>query len=1604
MRRLTHCLLALAAACALATAAAPAASAAPTWNCEASPLHARLLGLDLTLGLLTSNANGPRCRDDSRGIGALTGGLPVGLAAGALNSSTSLTGPSGTTSAQRATASANVANVRLSVTGLISLLRVDAATSSATASCVSGAPSLTATSTIGNVYLGGVRVVGLDRPVTITGNVVNGLPVGVVAQLIPNEQTIVNGVLTRNALHVTIGNVLGGSLIDATVAQSIVSATGAVCDTTTERRPSVAVVDSGRNRVVAATVTPPEGRTITGCVVTAPVRVTGSYDAATGRCTATLPRADVPAGTYPVTVEATDSAGQTGSGSGSITITNPSVGSPAVADRAITAAVTPPAGATIAACEFSITSTTIPGIYDASARVCRATLPDSVPEGTATATARATDSNGDVGTATATVTVGAVPPGPAVTLVDSGENRTVVARLAPGTGRTVTACTLAVRDADSTGGYTTLPSRLGDGGTTCTATLPRGDYDPGAYEVRATATDDAGRTGSATGPVTVGAPAVGAPTADDRDLRATLAPAAGTPVEACAFVLSPVGGGADVTVDGTVSASGAVCTATAPASVATGTYVVTATARDANGDTGRADAELLVGTPAPPATPPTVTLTDSAINRVVTANVTPSDGDAITACAIGVRAAGADDGTPLTPLDATYDAARGTCSATLGTAAFPAGSYEVVVSATDSSGDGATDRGTVRVVAPDVGAPAADGRTITATVDPAPGTPLVSCRIEVDPAGPTAPVTIAGALSDGTCTATLPDGVIDPGEATATVTITDANGDTGSRTAGVTIGAVPRPAVQIVPADNRAVVAEVTPPPGRTIDSCTIEARPAGSNDYTLLDAQYDASTGHCTAALPRDTYGPGAYEVRVHATDDAGRTGEATGAVEVRVPDVSTPAISGRTVTTTATAPEGTTLASCRFVLTPTGGGGATTLDGTLDAATGTCRATLPDAVGSGAYSVEATVTDDAGDAGTATGTGTVGAVPAGPAVALSDSATNRTVVATIAPGADPDVRSCTLEARPAGSGGTFTALADAALSDDGTTCTATLPRDTYGPGAYEVRATATDASDRTGSASGTIMTSAPSVGTPTANEREIAAPVTPAPGVAIDTCKITLTPANTDNNPETTMLDGRYDAATASCVVTAPAAVADGAYIATVTATDANGDGGSASGEIRVGAPPVAATPPTVTLADSGRNRVVQANASAPSGETITACVLRARNDQGNLVVLDATYDAAAGTCTATLPATAFGAGSHDVDATVTDSTGDAASASGIITIAGPEVGTPVIDGHDVATPVTPAPGTPVVSCTVTVTPQSGGTATTISGTVAPDGTCTATIPDTVTPGTADVTVDVTDGNGDTDTGTGTVVVPAPVSSTDTGGGGGTGGSGTGSGTGGGAPSSSPSPVTGGSVPSSGGVFATGNTRDILLSCGNGRLLLTDVVIASGRVRLTGVAAQQYVGKVVTLKFSATGKKVATAKVAANGRFTARAKLPAKKLRTSDRARYQAVIGTLASPKLKLTRRTYVSKIAQAAGNRVELRGTVTKPRARTRATITVQRLVSCKKYETVGSVKLSSSGKFVARVARPGGANAALYRVMTKVPSKPGGKATNKTYSLLGGIDLK
>ena len=100
-----------------------------------------------------------------------------------------------------------------------------------------------------------------------------------------------------------------------------------------------------------------------------------------------------------------------------------------------------------------------------------------------------------------------------------------------------------------------------------------------------------------------------------------------------------------------------------------------------------------------------------------------------------------------------------------------------------------------------------------------------------------------------------------------------------------------------------------------------------------------------------------------------------------------------------------------------------------------------------------------------------------------------------------------------------------------------------------------------------------------------------------------------------------------------------------------------------------------------------------------------------------------------------------------------------------------------------------------------------------------------------------------------------------------------------------------------------------DLILRCSTKRVVLEDVYVDRGRVRLVGVADTRLAGKKVEFVLSSTHKVVASAVVGADGAFAASAPQPSPKLRRSNKTRYLARVGTEQSINLKLVRRMIVT-----------------------------------------------------------------------------------------------
>jgi len=213
---------------------------------------------------------------------------------------------------------------------------------------------------------------------------------------------------------------------------------------------------------------------------------------------------------------------------------------------------------------------------------------------------------------------------------------------------------------------------------------------------------------------------------------------------------------------------------------------------------------------------------------------------------------------------------------------------------------------------------------------------------------------------------------------------------------------------------------------------------------------------------------------------------------------------------------------------------------------------------------------------------------------------------------------------------------------------------------------------------------------------------------------------------------------------------------------------------------------------------------------------------------------------------------------------------------------------------------------------------------------------------------------------------------------------------------------PGGGGSVPGAGsgvrgGTLAARQAAAALaLQCSNRRLVLIDVLMRHKRVALFGAADKRLIGQRVVITFTGSHRRVASAIVGSDGLFGTTAPLPSRRLRFTNRARYQASVGRERSAPLKLTRRMIVSSISSSKG-RVFIHGRVTPPWSRPMTSILVQRRISCSSSVTVKRVRPHRNGFFSAVVPAPRKAQAAVYEANTRVRAIAGSRKTYPTFTL-------
>ncbi len=198
--------------------------------------------------------------------------------------------------------------------------------------------------------------------------------------------------------------------------------------------------------------------------------------------------------------------------------------------------------------------------------------------------------------------------------------------------------------------------------------------------------------------------------------------------------------------------------------------------------------------------------------------------------------------------------------------------------------------------------------------------------------------------------------------------------------------------------------------------------------------------------------------------------------------------------------------------------------------------------------------------------------------------------------------------------------------------------------------------------------------------------------------------------------------------------------------------------------------------------------------------------------------------------------------------------------------------------------------------------------------------------------------------------------------------------------------------------------------LQCTKRRLVLVDVLRRGGRVQLMGVADRRLdrPHRRPALRDAQVDRAAGAAwrgrRSGATACSATTAPLPPRKLRRSNRARYQAVLGRERSLRLKLVRRMALRGVRSAHG-RVTISGRVARPAGATRS-----RRSSCggacraRAPSSSAASGPARDGRFRVTLAGPPRALAATYRFETKVRRKTTNPKLFPTFTLPRSVEFR
>ena len=691
--------------------------------------------------------------------------------------------------------------------------------------------------------------------------------------------------------------------------------------------------------------------------------------------------------------------------------------------------------------------------------------------------------------------------------------------------------------------------------------------------------------------------------------------------------------------------------------------------------------------------------------------------------------------------------------------ALAEGNYEVSVEATDAAGNTITaddNGGSVDTTAPALSLdPQTDGSDTT---------PSISGSTDLPPGSTVTIVVTDGAGNTQTINAIVDDNgdfnvdvqtPLTEGEYTVEASATD---DAGNTTTVTENGGNIDTQAPTISLESLGTGNDTTPSISGSTNleagsTVTLTVTDSAGNSQTFT-ATVDAN-GEFSADVPAEL-ADGDYTVEATATDTAGNSASTsqTGTVDSNAPSLTldplgddndtTPTISG-----TTDLPAGSTV-----TLSVTDALGNTQTFTTTVDGSGNFSVDVPNPLAEGEYSVTAAATDANGNTATATETG--GNIDiTSPLVNLDAQGSTNDATPTISGSTDqaPGSSVSITVTDSAENTQTFIAI----VENDGT-FSVDVPAE-LADGDFTVTATVTDDAGNQDSAStqGNIDTAAPTL---TLDPQDVGNDTTPLISGATDLPQgstVTLVVTDSLGNQQTieTLVDenGAFS-------VEVPSALAEGNYTVTATAVDENGN--TASVTENVGS--IDTTAPTLSLNPVGSGNdttpTLSGSTDLPEGSVVSLTLV---DSEGNTQTINALVDAN-GNFSVDVPQE-LADGDYTVSATAEDEAGNEAtdSTTGNINTNAPTL---VLDGQDETNDSTPAiSGTTSLpegsTVTLTVTDSAGNTQT-ITATVGADGSFSADVTSPLPDGAYTVTASATDGDGNTTTVTdngGTIDTTAPA-----------------------------------------------------------------------------------------------------------------------------------------------------------------------------------------------------------------------------------------------------